>query len=366
MRWKIILVNGGIVVVLSLVTYFLLSASLMTAVSNPKQQKSELVRSIQAAEARLTLDALQTERWLARQAAQSDVRGVFEAGTAEARADAATSMANQLRDRAVASGEFTRMAPSLVLFVDAHGMGMGRNGSELMRGDAVGQAYPSLARSLKDGVTASAFWVNEQRQEQLLASYAPVSNGAGQTVGAVVVGTPLNDERLTRISQLTSGNSLALVAGEGLHPIAVGGPKLSGFGAEPVKQAILAARGKTLTHARMVGAHYFAAAPVSEFSGAVLIGAVSTSKVASVGTLLWPIFAVGFLGLFLVVIGGMLLGNYLSRPISEIEEGLLLIINGQRDLRFDLKHDELGGLTSRINTLLNAILGVQEDEDAGQ
>jgi len=56
-----------------------------------------------------------------------------------------------------------------------------------------------------------------------------------------------------------------------------------------------------------------------------------------------------------------MLGNYVSRPIAELEEGLLLVINGQRDLRFDLEHDELGGLTSRINALLGSLLGVPED-----
>jgi hypothetical protein len=62
-------------------------------------------------------------------------------------------------------------------------------------------------------------------------------------------------------------------------------------------------------------------------------------------------------------VGGVLLGNYISKPISEIEEGLLLIMNGQQDLRFDLEHDELGGLTSRMNSLLNSILGVPEDQE---
>jgi nitrogen fixation/metabolism regulation signal transduction histidine kinase len=77
------------------------------------------------------------------------------------------------------------------------------------------------------------------------------------------------------------------------------------------------------------------------------------------------VFAVGMLGLFLVVTGGFLLGNYISRPIAEIEEGLLLVINGQQDLRFELEHEELGGLTSRINSLLNSLLGVKEGDDQG-
>ncbi len=364
MRWKIILVNGGIVVVISLVTYFLLSTSLMTALSNPKAQRNELARSMHSAEARLTLDSLQAERWLGRQATSAAVHSVFEAGTAAARSDAATALANQLRDSAVASGDFARMAPALVLVVDANGVGMGRNGSELMRGDRVADAYPSLKKALDTGATASAFWVSRARQEQVLASYAPVRDSEGRVVGALVVGTPLNDERLTRISDHTSGSSLALVAEADTHPIAVGGAKLDGFASATVKNAIEVARGRTLTHTEELGGRFFAAAPLAGFEGAVLVGSVATSKVASIGSLLWPVFAVGLLGLFLVIVGGMLLGNYVSKPIAEIEEGLLLVINGQRDLRFELEHEELGGLTSRINTLLNTILGVAEDDEA--
>jgi hypothetical protein len=63
----------------------------------------------------------------------------------------------------------------------------------------------------------------------------------------------------------------------------------------------------------------------------------------------------------MVVIGGSLLGNYISQPVSELEDGLLAIINGNSDLRFQLEHEELGGLVFRINSLLNALMGVAED-----
>lgn len=365
MRWKIILVNGGIVLILSLVTFFLLRTSLSGAVADPKVQKAELGRAIQAAEARLALDALLAERWLSRQASTEEVTGVFEAGTAEARADAATSQANRLRDMAVGGSDFARMPPALVLFVDAEGVGMGRNGSELMRGDKVAEAYPSLKAALQSGNTGSELWVSEKRQEQLMASYAPVTDTAGKVVGAVILGTPLNDERLSYTSEVSSGDSIALVV-DG-KTIAVGGPKLQGFASESVKGSIAAAStGKMNFAGAAIGGYLFAAAPLSAFSKAVVVGSAPASLVASVDALLWPVFAVGLLGLFLVVTGGFLLGNYLSRPIAEIEEGLLLVINGQQDLRFDLEHTELGGLTSRINGLLNAILGVPEDQGDGQ
>jgi hypothetical protein len=221
---------------------------------------------------------------------------------------------------------------------------------------------------LKSGNTASALWVDSKRHEQLLASYAAVRDTAGELVGAVVVGTPLNDGRMTRTSEVTSGRSIGLVVGEGNRPIAVGGPKLSGFESPGVATAIQGARGGSLAHAPVAHEGYlFAAAPLVGFaaSNAILVGS-APAEIASVDSVLWPVFAVGFLGLFLVLTGGVLLGNYISKPISEVEEGLLLVINGQQDLRFDLEHDELGGLTSRINGLLNSVLGVPEGDEGGE
>src|SRR5262249_7339462 len=123
---------------------------------------------------------------------------------------AATAEANRLYDAAVSEPMFVKMAPSLVLFVDAQGITVGRNGSAQLRGDKTGEAHPSLTASIKSGRTASALWFNQKRQEQMLISYAPIRGDNGAVIGALVVGTPLNDERLTRTSELTSGQALLL------------------------------------------------------------------------------------------------------------------------------------------------------------
>jgi hypothetical protein len=41
-----------------------------------------------------------------------------------------------------------------------------------------------------------------------------------------------------------------------------------------------------------------------------------------------------------------------------------MVINGKTDMRFELEHAELGGLVSRINSLLNALTGVPEGDDS--
>ncbi|MCB9583959.1 MAG: hypothetical protein H6718_01100 [Polyangiaceae bacterium] len=377
MRGKIIIVNAGIVLVVGLLSYFLLLTALKDVVSNPQNRKSDVERAIKSANARLALDALRLERWLAAQADTKEVQGVFAAGTEKAKSEAATAQANKLRDAAVGDAQFARMAPSLVLFVDDTGVALGRNGSALMRGDKLGEIYPTLGQSLKDGQTGSDVWMNKQRQEQMLASYAPVRGEDGKVVGALVVGTPLSDERLTRTSELTSGRALMLgvMSGEKLELVAksadVSGPMLEAGAGEKTTTASKASADSgniTVVEDAFPGELYATQSLAGYGDGkrAVLIATVPASLVGSVNGLLWPVFAVTGLGVLLVVVGGFLLGNYIQGPISEMEEGLLQVINGNANYRFEIEHAELGGLVHRLNSLLNALMGVPETDDEGR
>jgi hypothetical protein len=365
MRWKIIFVNAGIVIVLGLITFAFLAGSLGNVVANQAERKAEVTQALRAANAQLALDGLRMERWLAAKATEDEIEGVYLGGTPQARSEKATTAANRLRDMAIQEPAFAKMAPSLVLFVDEQGVALGRNGSALMRGDKTAEAYPSLARAIKSGKTASDVWLNKSRQEQMLASYAPVRGDDGEVRGAVVVGTPLNDERLARTSELTSGQALAL-SGQG-EVIAAGGDEAgqSAFGNQAVATAVSGAlKSGSLSHGpNAVGGRLFGATRVEGYGDApfVLVASVAESLVPSVPGLLWPVFAITGLGVLLVIVGGFLLGNYISQPIAELEDGLLAVINGNQELRFELEHAELGGLVFRINSLLNALTGVPED-----
>src|ERR1041385_8724141 len=133
MRLKIIIVNAGIVAIVAVLSFVLLSAALKGVISDPSARKAEVERAIRAANAQLELDGLLLERWLAEQAARHDVREVFTGGTERARSDSASGQADKIRD--LAMSKYARLAPSMVLFVDAQGVALGRNGSALMRGD---------------------------------------------------------------------------------------------------------------------------------------------------------------------------------------------------------------------------------------
>lgn len=373
MRWKIIVVNAGIVLILGLLTYLLLATSLNDVVSNPAERKREVTQALRAANAQLALDALQMERWLDEQISNEAARAVYGMGTPTARSESATAQANRIRDAAVSEPGFAKIAPALVLFVDEQGVAIGRNGSALMRGDNIAAVYPALSAALKSGTTASDVWVNRQRQEQMLASYAPIRGETGNVIGALIVGTPLNDERLARTSELTSGHDLLLgIFGpeQKLELIANSGRTASGLagmtGAGPVLRASTSAltSRNVITTEEAFDSHVFGAAPLEGYGRAaniVLIGAVPASLVGGLSSMLWPVIGVTALGILLVFVAGWLLGNYFADPIAEMEDGLLAIINGNTALRFQLEHPDLGGLVFRLNSLLNALMGVPED-----
>jgi hypothetical protein len=377
MRFKIIVVNAGIIVLATILSFVMLTTSLKGVVSDPTERKHEVERSLRAAASQLALDALRFERWLEKNVAADAVRSAFTMPTPEARQQAALNEANRLRDAASGDDQFNRMTPSLVALVDAEGVVVSRDGSNLMRGEKLSLAYPALGDALKTGRTGSAVWINRQRQEQLFASWAIARGENGSVIGAVVIGTPLNDERLTRTSELTSGALLALARStdKGLDMVAdsrAAGAAEAALNAAPVATAArssVASKGVAIVDG-VVDDRIIGALPVEGYGGTdtVLVASVPASRVANFFSLLWPVLAVGGLSLVLVVFGGVLLGNYISQPVSELEDGLLAIINGQQDLRFQIEHGELGGLVFRINSLLNAMTGVPEDttDDQGR
>lgn len=372
MRWKIIVANAGIVLILGLVTYVMLAMSLGEVVQNESRARTTVAQSVRAANARLALDALQLERWLDQRVRADAVRDVFGGGTISARQESATAQANRIREEAAQEPLFSGLSPSLVLFLDAQGVALGRNGSALMRGERVVDVYPAIKTVVTEGKTLSDVWVNQQRQEQMFVSLAAVRGEGNAVVGAVAIGVPMSDDRMQRTSDLTSGNLLVfgVMRDAGLEIVARGGTLPSDVtaqltGASGIQSAKLAVSGRNVTVVQaQAGRWVYGVGPLDGYATdkMVVVAAMPTSLVPSLNGLLMPIFAVTALGLILVFVVGSLIGNYLSRPISELEDGLLAIINGNQTIRFQIEHPELGGLVFRINSLLNALMGVQEDD----
>ena len=368
MRGKIIAVFTVVVLLVSGLSYGLTRYTLGDLSNNEAAP-----RALAAATAQLQVEGLVLERWLASQVLNLNLREPFNAGTLSARAAGATAVANRLRNAAGSAPELAAVSPAMVVLVDAKGVVLGRNGSALMRGDDLGTIYPPLRGALEKGLTGSDVWVSRNRNEQLLASYAPIRSAEGAVIGAAVIGTSLNDERLENVSDRTSGRILiaAVRGGEGLDVVAksTGGlpDLLNALGASPAKEGALQAlsSGQVVDLGELAGdykASSVALAGYGDGRRAVLISVARQETSVLLNQLIWPALLVTALGLVLVLIAAHTFDGYIAQPITEIEDGLLAIMNGKTDLRFEIEHAELGGLVFRLNSLLNQLLGVQEDD----
>jgi hypothetical protein len=367
MRTKIIAVNAVIVLLIGLLTFVLVRSALGSA-SNPTQLATDAKHDVQASAGRLQLDGLRMETWLGGKASEAATLEVLAKASPVARGDAATTRCDAILGAAKASPVFGGAVPSLVVLVDAQGKSVGRNGTPLGRDEDLAGAYAGLKVALTTGQSGSDVWAKPERNDQYLASYAPVRNDQGRVVGAVVAGFNLADE-LSRVSDATSGRPLKLVTLAGDKLAIVG----SSAGAGDSLNAIINGQAQGTVKGALqgrVGAERvddsIVAASVLEGFGdgkrAALVSSRPASLIDNISGLIVPVVAgVTLLGLILVIASGWLLGNYITRPINVLEEGLLAILNGQADKRFQLDHPDLGGLAFRIDQLLNQLMGVEED-----
>jgi len=369
MRLKLIALFSLIVLVVGGLSYAL-SRVAVRPLTEADQAESR--RALGAAVAQIQVEGLATERWLAAKAAEPAAREPFGVTTPEARGEAATAMADKISEAATTAPELLGVRPSQILLVDEKGVVLGRNRSKQGRNEDLGAAYTSLKASLTTGTQMSDVWVSQARDEQLLASYAPIRGADGKILGALVFASSLNDERLSAASDKTSGHALAVaVKGEQGLTIVAKSAMASGLaeslGKSPAADQALQtlSSGKTLELSGLPEGHNGIARVLDGYGDgrrAVVI-AVVTPSATNVGiALLWPVAVAVFFGLILVVVGAVMFDAYLSRPLAEIEDGLLAIMNGQTNRRLDIEHAEFGGLVFRINSLLNQLFGVAEDD----
>lgn len=374
MRNKIIAVNAVIVLIVGLLSFVIVRQALVSATGNTPELTESAKRDAQSASARLQFDGLRIERWLGGKAAEPAAHDVVSKATPAARGDAATAFADAVLASAKSEPSFSGALPSLVVVIDANGKVIGRNGSTLSRGDDLASAYPALKEAIAKGRSGSDVWVNPARNDNYLASYAPLRDDKGNSVGAIAVGMTLNDA-LSRVSDATTQKGLVLAVPDdkGVR-IASNSTKTDeaskaavAKAANEVKTAIAQGHSAALASDDVI----IAAAPLEGFGDgkrAAVVAVASAVLLPNAGSIPLPILGVTVLGLILVVAGGWLLGSYISRPINMLEEGLLAILNGQSDKRFELDHAELGGLAFRIDQLLNQLMGVEEDntDDEGR
>ena len=80
------------------------------------------------------------------------------------------------------------------------------------------------------------------------------------------------------------------------------------------------------------------------------------------------VFFFALIGVVLVVAVGFFLTGHFLAPVEQIEEGILRVINGDTEHRFEVRSTEFGGLAYRVNQLVAELTGEEEttEEESGE
>ena len=323
----------ALVVVISSVLAFALMRVTLGDLSN----KGEAERAVRSAVAELQVEGLRVERWLLRQASNKKLLEPFDAGTRETGLQLAREQADKLEN--LAKKESSLVPVSVVALFDNKGKVLSRNRSNLWAGRDLGSSIPGIVDTIKAGATGS----DVLAEEQLLVSYAPIHNASGGVIGGLLVGTAFNDDRMENVSESTSKLPLVAAVPKGDAMAVVGISK----GATAPMKADLGSAKEALDKNQVVGMRGLP----DDFDGAArrldgygdgqraaIIAVTQARNVGNFGSMVFPLLGVILLGLILTAVLAHFLDNYVSRPISDLEDGLLTIINGQHDIRFELEH----------------------------
>lgn len=377
MRLKIILPHVLVMLLVGLTSFFLVRRNLTG--SDPGVVRGVVEHEAQGAAAILQIQLLRSERWL------------FENGGVEAlRERLSTSIDDKARREKVtgALNDLKRMAgeakgvfadpPDLVVLVAKDGKAVGRNeDTQTYVGDDLGSSYPLLVTAAKEGHTGSDLWIAAKFSHKHLVSYAPIRDKDGSTLGLVCFAWSLSDNRVAKLA----GGAVALVVVEGDAPKAkakANDAAAPGFAAElegSNKDFVLRALKNSQDSSANAQLAMAAAALRNVGAGdrAAIAVARKVSGNDSPEGVLWPILALSGIGMVFMIMAGGILGGYVTEPIGRMEETLLQITTALTtgegtNARIEIEHPELGGLATRINQLLNTVLGVEEDttDDEGR
>ncbi len=379
MRLKIILPNVLVTLLVGLLSFVVVRQRLATSV-DPGTVRTIVEHDAQGAAAILQIQLLRAEHWLLEHAGIDTLRERLAAPGLDdkARREKVTGALNDLKRMAgEAKGVFAD-SPDLVVLVGKDGKAFGRNEDmQTYVGDDLGATYAPLLAAAKEGHTGSDLWIAAKFSHKHLVSYAPIRDKDGTPLGLVAFAWSLSDNR---VAKLTDGAiALVVVEGDGAKIKAKANDgmapgfssDLEGSGKEAVLRALKNSQDSNATP--QVASAIAALRNVGAGDKAAIAVARKVSSIESPDMILWPILAGCGLGLVFVVMIGGILGGYVTAPIGRMEESLLQITTALTtgegtNTRIEIEHAELGGLATRINQLLNTVLGVEEDntDDEGR
>lgn len=372
MRLKIIAGNLVAVLLLGLVSYVVVGSDLRAYFS--KEVQAQIGNDQALLERSLRLTALEFVDLVKERAATADVGAVFTALDEPGRRTRAFEAAERSQAWFGDPARGTRGTPAIVLITDDSGKVLARNADRnRMYGTQLYSQIPTLRATITTGEAHHDVWKKEDEGKLLEVAMAPVRSDTGNVVGSLVVGYDLSNDFALSEGKRLNGRDVAFLVDDKVYSSSLEpgeAKQLRSFlfgDAKGATQQAMAGTPSAPWIASLEGQEYVGiVAPLPHVRSAKVAYVVMASRsgAATLATDSTKIILALTLIFALVVVGyGFMIGNSIVRPIEEIEEGVLAVINGNTDLRLDTKNPDLGGLAYRINQLLNVFTGVSEAEE---
>ncbi len=372
MRLKIIAGNLVAVLIVGLGAYFYVKAELEKSLA--ARIDAEIDNDHVLFDRSWRLSALEFVDQVRDRADTREVRGVFRALDEDSRRARAHEQANSIaawfQDPARQRGGM----PEIVALTDETGRVLARNQDpNRMNGRSLVAEIPTI-RQVLDGDAEHDAWFKSDESKLLQVAMAPVRNDEGGVIGVLLVGYDISNGLARREAELL-GREVAFVTESGVYSssmdqavVAALQSKLEGD-LQSGLQAALAGTPSSPFAAELVGQQWVGVlaplpqTPSKPIAFAVLGNKTAEMAPAAVAQVILVLMAVGLL---FVLVYGFAIGTAFLRPLEEIEEGVLTVINGRTDFRIDVESAEFGGLAYRINQLINVFTGVAETDEDGR
>lgn len=373
MRSKIIAGNLATVLLVGAVSFFVVQSDVESALL--ESVDGRISSDYRLMDRSFRLSALDLSELVSEQASQRAMQDIWlaalDVSSRRTRAyESAERVATWLQDPSRRGA-----APDIVVIIDEQGMVVARNADrnrmyqQVLRGQ-VGAVDAALRGEIGTGV-----WHKEDENKVLQVAAAPIQAPDGRVIGALLVGYDVSNG-LARSESQVLGRDVAFVLGDAIYS--------SSF-EESARAESLAAylfgAGSAATTAAMSGSAtsdpFTVQLGESEYRGVVgpapgqsaglamvVLGnrSAQLERASSVRMILY----LTLVGVLVVLIYGFLIGSSFIRPVEQMEETILSVINGRTDMRIDIESAEFGGLAYRINQLLNVFTGTPEEDDQGR
>ncbi|MEY4509050.1 MAG: hypothetical protein RLZZ450_1172 [Pseudomonadota bacterium] len=379
MRLKIIAGNLVAVLLLGLVSYTVVGSDLRHGVTS--KLLAQIGNDQVLLDRSLRLTALEFVDDVKQRAGDSDLRNVFSALDEEGRRTRAYEAAERSAGWFGDPARGPRGRPVIVVITDDTGKVLARDSDRnRMYGSQLDASLPAVRATVRDGEARHDVWKKPDEGKLLEISTAAIRGDSGQIVGSLLVGYDLSNGLAQSEGKRLGGRDVAFLVDDKVYSSSL---------SETVSKQLrsyLFGEAKAVTAAAIGGqlsTPWVAKAGDSEFAGvlaplpesrstrvayAVLADRTEGAKEAASPTRI--ILALTLVFSIVVLAYGFMVGNTIVKPIEEIEEGVLAVINGNTEVRLDTSNPDLGGLAYRINQLLNVFTGVSEaaaedDDEAG-